>query len=275
MGQYASKIKGHYVTRNLQRFNIESRTEKLLKSEKLNVAPKYPADEKLRQDILRDMPEEIEKELHSKSSELHNRLKDVYVTSQDPAKETGFDPDINRRRPENPDRPLPKSRTSKGMDRSAFARDMSKHKKGKLSLEKLQEMIATHKADLEKNTPKLLAQHYKLDLAVTESILEHFRVYGHVKIKPISAKERKDMEDPYRAQPDWVEAAGEHPPVITKDEMPLPGKLPKMNKPVRPLVLQKEENIAIAPGKKSPQQELSSGSDQIQLEDSTREDKKK
>ena len=41
---------------------------------------------------------------------------------------------------------------------------MSKHKKGKLSLEKLQEMIATHKADLEKNTPKLLAQHYKLDL---------------------------------------------------------------------------------------------------------------
>ena len=46
-----------------------------------------------------------------------------------------------------------------------------------------------------------------------------------------------------------------------------------MNKPVRPLVLQKGENIAIAPGKKSPQ--LSSGSDQIQLEDSTREDKKK
>ena len=38
---------------------------------------RYPADEKLRQDILRDMPEEIEKELHSKSSELHNRLKDV------------------------------------------------------------------------------------------------------------------------------------------------------------------------------------------------------
>ena len=45
----------------------------------------------------------------------------VYVTSHDPAVETGFDPDINRRRPQNPDRPLPKARNIRGRDRSAFA----------------------------------------------------------------------------------------------------------------------------------------------------------
>lgn len=45
----------------------------------------------------------------------------VYVTSQDPSMETGFDPDMNRRRPQNPDRPLPTSRTSRGIDRSAFS----------------------------------------------------------------------------------------------------------------------------------------------------------
>ena len=40
MGQYVSKIKGHYVTRNLQRYNIESRTDKILAKEKPKPAPK-------------------------------------------------------------------------------------------------------------------------------------------------------------------------------------------------------------------------------------------
>jgi hypothetical protein len=34
--------------------------------------------------------------------------------------------------------------------------------------------------------------------AQTESVLEHFRVFGHVKGKQFSAKERQDREDPYR-----------------------------------------------------------------------------
>jgi hypothetical protein len=45
----------------------------------------------------------------------------VYVTSTDPAVDKGYDPDINRRRPEHPDRPLPRARTIRGIDRSAFA----------------------------------------------------------------------------------------------------------------------------------------------------------
>ena len=40
----------------------------------------------------------------------------------------------------------------------------TKIKRGKVTLEKAQEMISTHRADLEKNTPTLLAQYYKLDL---------------------------------------------------------------------------------------------------------------
>ena len=45
----------------------------------------------------------------------------VYVQSHDPLPDTGFDPDINRRRPLNPDRPLPQKRTIRGIDRSGFA----------------------------------------------------------------------------------------------------------------------------------------------------------
>ena len=34
--------------------------------------------------------------------------------------------------------------------------------------------------------------------AQTEAVLEHYRVFGHVKGKHLSAKEKQDMEDPYR-----------------------------------------------------------------------------
>ena len=93
-------------------------------------------------------------------------------------------------------------------------------------------MVATHKLDPEKNTPTILAQYYALDLgkarpleqnsnclicilgsfsasfdskylrfeilAHTEAVLEHFRIYGHVKVKARTAKEKQEREDPYR-----------------------------------------------------------------------------
>ena len=89
-------------------------------------------------------------------------------------------------------------------------------------------MVATHKLDPEKNTPTILAQYYALDLgktrppeqisncqiyngasfntkylrfeilAHTEAVLEHFRIYGHVKVKARTAKEQQEREDPYR-----------------------------------------------------------------------------
>ena len=43
----------------------------------------------------------------------------MYVTSKDPPTDTGFDPDINRRRPLNPDRPMPEKGV-RGRDRSGF-----------------------------------------------------------------------------------------------------------------------------------------------------------
>jgi len=273
MGQYVSKIKGHYVTRNLQRFNIESRTDKILDAEKPKAAPKYASDEKVRQDLLRDMQKQMDEEIKDKSSQHDSRLKQVYVQSHDPLPDTGFDPDINRRRPLNPDRPLPQKRTIRGIDRSGFAVDESKIiKKGKISLEKVQEMAATHKLDPEKNTPTILAQYYGLDLAHTEAVLEHFRIFGHRRIKAISAKEKQDREDPYRAQPDWVEEAGEHPPVITDDQIPKAGVLPKFavdaiagsNAP-KPFTLKKESTKTISPGSQEQSEKLTGAKEKLKL----------
>ena len=35
-------------------------------------------------------------------------------------------------------------------------------------------------------------------VATTESVLEHFRIFGHVRVTPISAKQKQEMDDPYR-----------------------------------------------------------------------------
>ena len=64
--------------------------------------------------------------VHGKSLN-HLSTYQVYVRSHDPQPESRFDPDINRRRPENPDRPLPRARTIRGIDRSGFA--VGKHYK--------------------------------------------------------------------------------------------------------------------------------------------------
>lgn len=266
MGQYASKIKGHYVTRSMQRFNIESRTDKILQSEKPKAAPRHPSDEKLRQELQRDLQEQLDKEIHNKSSEHDTRLKEVYVRSHDPQPESRFDPDINRRRPENPDRPLPRARTIRGIDRSGFAVDESKNiKKGKISLEKVQEMVATYKSDPEKHTPTILAQYYALDLAHTEAVLEHFRIYGHVKVKTMTAKEKQDRQNPYMAQPDYVEEAGEHPPVISPENIPRMGVFPKTNVTPKPFILKQEDKMKIAPGSESTDQQLLRGNEQLKL----------
>ena len=46
-----------------------------------SISNRYPSDEKARQDVLQNMPDQIGTELHSKSSELHSRLKHVSKTN--------------------------------------------------------------------------------------------------------------------------------------------------------------------------------------------------
>ena len=104
MGATVSKIRGALITRPLQRFNIDARTEKLLAKEQPKRAPRFEQDEQLldriRQENLQVTEAEIEKD-----GDHHKRLEEVFVASTDPEE---FNPDINRTRPLNPSRPLPR-----------------------------------------------------------------------------------------------------------------------------------------------------------------------
>lgn len=83
MGNAVSRVYGTIVKRPLQRFNVKHRAEKLItKFEDPKAAPQrapmYEADVKVREEIIR-----TEDGVHKVGPELLDRLKQVYVDSQD------------------------------------------------------------------------------------------------------------------------------------------------------------------------------------------------
>ena len=49
----------------------------------------------------------------------------------------------------------------------------------------------------------------------------------------------------FRAQPDYVEEAGEHPPVISPENIPRMGVFPKTNVTPKPFILKEEDKMKI------------------------------
>ena len=76
MGKTLSKLRGHMITRSVQRFNIEHRTEKLLARDKPIQAPKFQSDIDLLEKVRRENPE-ILQETRSRDPLLEDRLKQV------------------------------------------------------------------------------------------------------------------------------------------------------------------------------------------------------
>ena len=137
-GQTFSKLRGSLVTRPMQRFNIEARTDKILKKEK-NLSPKYPSDKELLESIRQDRPEVVDAAT-KKDTELLSKLQNIYVASSDPK---DFDPDVNRKVPENPERPLP-GKLVRGSPTAGFVEAgqiMAATKYKKLGLDEIQLLL--------------------------------------------------------------------------------------------------------------------------------------
>lgn len=154
-------MRGALVTRPMQRFNIDSRTEKLLARDKPIQAPKFQSDRELLEEIRRDRPEIVEAAI-KKDDKLLQRLNSVFVTSQDP---DTYDPDINRTIPDNPNRPKP-AHGQRGFIKPGFeeaAAIMGAAKPGKLAIDDLQTMLAVHSSNPTSNTTEALAKEYKYE----------------------------------------------------------------------------------------------------------------
>ena len=105
MGNAVSRVYGSIVKRPLQRYNVETRAEKVItKTEDPTSPPKrapmFDADLLAREEAVRN-----NKSIHKIETDLLDRLKVVYVDSKDPP--TAPDPKTEF----NPSRPLPQDVT--------------------------------------------------------------------------------------------------------------------------------------------------------------------
>ena len=139
-GQTISKLRGSLVTRPIQRFNIESRTEKLFEKEKPQRAPQYPSTVEMVENIRRERPDIIEA-ASKKDTDLLRKLEDVYVSSEDPQH---FDHEINSKIAYNPERPMPAKgvRSSPSYGFSEASQLKGSVKSGKITLDIAQSMMA-------------------------------------------------------------------------------------------------------------------------------------
>lgn len=216
MGKTLSKARGHLITRPMQRFNIETRTEKLLEKDKPMPAPKFHADIEARQQNLAQNWQKMEKDIRAKDEPLTKRLEDVYVTSEDPE---GFDPEINRRRPVNPNRPLPADSYAYQLQKGFGTPEGYQAPSGRITLEATQNMLLDHAKDPQGFNAGALATKYDIKVADAEAIIQSFRVFTFIKgdgKDPLSEQEIENRKNPYLAQPDWVVETGELPPVKDK-----------------------------------------------------------
>jgi len=219
-----TKMRGSLVTRTMQRYNIESRTEKLLEKDQVvpRPAPKFRSDKELLEEIRRTQPE-IAEAATKKDDHFHKRLQDVFVTSTDPVK---FDPD-SLKQVENPDRPLPRrSIRERGDDlvsQHPFSERFEEIPKGKIHLEDAQEMLNRYRAAIPSNRidAKTASEMYSVSAKDAAAVMDHFAIFS---LWTNTDKEKPQVKDPLLPQPDWEERPDPETEKAKAREGQLPGK---------------------------------------------------
>jgi len=211
MGQQLSRVYGSLVKRSMQRYNVEHRAAKVItKIEDPNApamrAPMFPSDKQLIDDLRKSHPE-LADASSRKDRELHSRLRDVYVTSADPAAaaDEGHEPI----RKADPNRPLPLDRTQYMDNFVPGMLRVNKSKKaprGKVSIDDAITFITEHSLKPETVTSTTISEQYRLNPETTANTLKYFGVFNAY-FPP--EKEYKKEFDALEAGKDWVDGKSE------------------------------------------------------------------
>lgn len=208
MGKALSKVRGHFVTRPLQRFNIETRTERILDQEKPTVAPRYESDKV-------EVNPKIKEAVAAKDDSLLQRLQQVYVETSE------IRPIVEN----NPERPLP-SRGVRGRVKPGFQGAMvtGVAATGKISIDDAQTLLTSNRSNPEVNSASSLSLQYGLNEAEVEKLLTHYRVFKFIAAAPktTASDEERRKNDPYLPQKDWVDDGQPQP----LSEPPTPASKP-------------------------------------------------
>ncbi|XP_063606993.1 NADH dehydrogenase [ubiquinone] 1 alpha subcomplex assembly factor 4-like isoform X1 [Penaeus indicus] len=189
MGKVMSAL-GRRATKPIRDFNIESRAHREITKEKRPVAPRHESTRLIIEESIRNQPEEVKKSLEQRDDILLNRLKQIYVTSEDPMP--------TKEIPDNPERSLPSDRSYVADPEYGFYEPKAVPY-GKITLRNALHAIGMHQQDPEQWTAKKIAYEYKIDEGLTEKVLRHFRTF--VLIVPDDVKKKRITSEVLRSTP--------------------------------------------------------------------------
>jgi len=226
MGNSASRVYGFLVRRPLQRYNVDSRAEKVVKkiedpSAPAMRAPMYQSDAELLEELRKTNPGMAESAV-KKDSELYARLKDVYVESTDPELEN-VDSSLKR---EKPGKPFPKDTSQYSYDfvPAQIRQDMPDRgqrivAKGKVTLQQAVDILAKHKETGGEFGQEAIVNQYGLNAAATAGALRHFFIFGMFETN--TRKYESVTPDPLVSGKDWVDKVKSN---VGKDPLRLQAK---------------------------------------------------
>uniref|UniRef100_A0A1Q3FAD1 Protein NDUFAF4 homolog n=1 Tax=Culex tarsalis TaxID=7177 RepID=A0A1Q3FAD1_CULTA len=153
------------VSRQVNKFNVENRAQKVISQPKPKPAPKFESNLKDLERVLQEHPELVSKQ-NKKDEFLDDNLKQVYVTS------TRTEP--TRQKPLEYALPLDRS----AVDDFEYGHlEPQKVSKGRCTLRQAMEFISNHQTDPSQWTSGVISKRYDLKESLVNDILKHFKPF--------------------------------------------------------------------------------------------------
>lgn len=155
------------AARKVNRFNVESRAEKVISQSKPKPAPTYQSNLKDLQRVLDENPDLIQ-QLNKKNQPLDDHLKQVFVTSTDTMASTATRNESSK--------PLPLNRSI--VEEYEFGHlEPQKILKGHCTLRQAIEFISKHHTEPNTWTCSKIASDYGMKEVLVQNILNHFKTF--------------------------------------------------------------------------------------------------
>uniref|UniRef100_U5EYC8 Protein NDUFAF4 homolog n=1 Tax=Corethrella appendiculata TaxID=1370023 RepID=U5EYC8_9DIPT len=159
---------GSFIIRKANRFNAENRAHKIISQEKPKAAPKYEQTLRDMERVLKVNPSILE-EIGNKNTALDERLKQVYVTSEDKII-------IPSSKSDSDTKNLPLNRSAS--DDYEFGHlEPETVKPGYCSLRQAVKFISDHQTTPQEWTAERISQDYQIKKETVDDILKHFRTF--------------------------------------------------------------------------------------------------
>uniref|UniRef100_A0A182JFZ1 NADH dehydrogenase [ubiquinone] 1 alpha subcomplex assembly factor 4 n=1 Tax=Anopheles atroparvus TaxID=41427 RepID=A0A182JFZ1_ANOAO len=157
------------VGRQVQRFNVENRAQKVISQTKPKPAPKFESNLRDLERVLKEHPEIVE-EQSRKNVQLDANLRQVYVTSKDVMI------DAKSAQTEDAEKLLPINRSS--VEEYEFGHlEPRTVTKGRCTLRQAVQFIANHQTEPQHWSAAKIAEYYNMKEPLVQNILDHFKSF--------------------------------------------------------------------------------------------------